>query len=171
MVINEITVVRIFIRNKSSTIITKIPPSYKDFWTLSIELLIKRDWRKISVVTFTSLGNTFCKSSKDLSNLPVRSRVLVLGCLVTVNNIPALPRSEASPILGALAPILTSAIFSSVMGTSSTFLITALRRASTLLVDNTPRTINSFPNSYKTPPAAFWFISFTTSMTSFKPIP
>ena len=31
MVINEITVVRIFIRNKSSTIITKIPPSYKDF--------------------------------------------------------------------------------------------------------------------------------------------
>ena len=42
MVISEIMVVRTFIRKRSSTITTKIPPSYRDFCTLSIELLIKR---------------------------------------------------------------------------------------------------------------------------------
>ncbi len=40
---SEIMVVRQFIRNMNSTMITNIAPSIKDFFTLSIELSMKRD--------------------------------------------------------------------------------------------------------------------------------
>ena len=41
-VTNEINVVRTFARNRKSTITTKIPPSKSDFFTLPMELSIKR---------------------------------------------------------------------------------------------------------------------------------
>ena len=115
-VTNEITVVRTFARNRNSTITTKIPPSNKDFCTFPIELSIKRLCRKMSVLTFTSGGRFFCKSSKDASNLSVNSSVLVAGCLVTVNNTAALPRSDAVPSLGNFAPMCTSAMSSNRIG-------------------------------------------------------
>ena len=43
----DMMVVRQFIRNMNSTMITKIAPSIKDFFTLSIELSMNLDWRKI----------------------------------------------------------------------------------------------------------------------------
>src|SRR5574344_1242814 len=42
IVIKDIVVVLIFIKKKKSTITTKMVPSYNDFFTLSIELFIKR---------------------------------------------------------------------------------------------------------------------------------
>ena len=45
IVTNDITVVRTFIKKIKSTITTKIPPSYNDFCTLSIEFSINLDCR------------------------------------------------------------------------------------------------------------------------------
>ena len=155
IVTSEITVVRAFIKKITNMITTKIPPSYKDFCTLLIELSMKRAWRKISVEIFTSAGNVCCNSARDSSSLSVKSSVLVAGCLVIVINTAGLPSFEAIPSLGALSPICTSAMFSKSMGISLTVLMTALPNAETLLVESTPRMIYSFPYSYKTPPAAF----------------
>ena len=146
-VTSEITVVRTFARNRNRTITTKIPPSKSDFFTLPIEFSMKRLWRKISVDTFTSAGRFFWRSFREASSLSVSSRVLVAGCLVTVISTAGLPRSEAVPSFGALGPIFTSAMSSSVTGKVFTVFTTALPSSSTLGVESTPRTIYSFPNS------------------------
>ena len=146
-VTREISVVRTLAKNRKSTMTTKIPPSKRDFFTLPIELSIKRLWRKISVETLTSAGKFFCKSCREASNLSVSSSVLVAGCLVTVMSTAGLPRSEAVPSFGALGPTFTSAMSSSVTGKLFTVFTTALPSSSTLVVESTPRTIYSLPNS------------------------
>ena len=146
-VTNEISVVRTFARNRNRTITTKIPPSKSDFFTLPIELSIKRLWRKMSVDTFTSGGRFFWRSFNEVSNLSVNSSVLVAGCLVTVISTAGLPRSEAVPSFGAFGPMVTFAISSSVTGKLFTVLTTALPSCPVCVVDSTPRTIYSFPNS------------------------
>ena len=110
------TVVRTLARKRISTMTTKIPPSTSDFFTLPMELSMKRLWRKMSVETCTSGGRFFCKSFSEASSLAVRSRVLVAGCLVTVSSTAGLPRSEARPNLGVCAPMRTSATSSSKTG-------------------------------------------------------
>ena len=146
-VTSEMTVVRTLARNRKRTITTKIPPSNSDFFTLPIELSMKRLWRKISVDTFTSAGRFFCKSFKEASNLSVSSSVLVAGCLVTVSNTAGFPRSEAVPNFGALGPIATSAISSSNTGTPLILFTTAFPNWSALSVESTPRTMYSLPYS------------------------
>jgi len=135
---SEIRVVRAFIRKKNSTITTKMAPSNKDFWMLLMELLMKRDCRKMSVEMRTSAGRVFCSSCMEASSLSVSSSVLVFGCLVTVTSTAGLPFSEARPNLGALAPICTSAMSDRVMGRSLTVLTTALPISSTWVVASTP---------------------------------
>ena len=62
----EMIVVRKFIRKKNRTMMTNRAPSKRAFWMLSMELLIKRDWRNISVEICTSVGSVFCSSCKDV---------------------------------------------------------------------------------------------------------
>ncbi len=144
---NEMTVVRKFIRKKNSTTITNSAPSNSACCILWIELLIKRDWRKISVEIRTSAGSVFCKSCMEASSLSVNSRVLVAGCLVTVTNTAGFAFSEASPNLGALLPIRMSAISESMTGISLTVLTTAFPNSSVWVVAITPCTMYSLPYS------------------------
>ena len=144
---SEMIVVRTFIKKKKRTIITKTDPSNKAFWILLIELSINRDWRNMSVETCTSAGRVFCSSCKETSNFSVNSSVFVDGCLVTVIKTAGLPFSEASPSLGALAPIRTSATSEIKSGTSLMVLITALPISSGWVVAITPWTMYSLPYS------------------------
>ena len=114
----------------------------------------------------TSAGIFFCNSSIEESSFSVRSRVLVLGCLVTVSKTAGLARTEAVPNLGALSPIFTSATSPINTGTPSTRFTTALAIASTSVVATAPRTMYSLPYSYKIPPLAFRFISRAALRTS-----
>ncbi|CCY36416.1 unknown [Tannerella sp. CAG:118] len=152
---NEIIVVLRFIRNRNNTIITKNAPSNNDFCILSIELSMKRDCLNTSFEICTSGGIDFCKSIIDASNALVKSNVLVFGCLVTVTKTAGFPFSEANPNLGALFPICIVAISSNRIGTLFSIFTIDLESSSVLLVDSIPRTIYSFPNSYKIPPLAF----------------
>ncbi len=145
---SEITVVRQFIRNMNSTMITKIAPSIKDCFTLSNELSMKRDWRNIRELTLTSAGRLAFSSSKALSSLPVSASVLVLGCFVTVSSTAGFPSLEATPRTGVFGPMRTSATASSVIGSPfSDVLTTAFFISSKSLVDRRPRTIYSLPYS------------------------
>ena len=143
----EMIVVRKFIRKKNRTMMTNRAPSKRAFWMLSMELLIKRDWRNISVEICTSVGSVFCSSCKEASSLSVNSSVLVEGCLVTVTKTAGFPFSEATPSFGVLAPICTVAISEMRIGTSLTVLTTALPNSSVWVVDSTPCIIYSFPYS------------------------
>ena len=144
----EMMVVRQFIRNMNSTIITNIAPSIKDFFTLSIELSMNLDWRKICELILTSAGRFALSSPSALSSLPVRAKVLVFGCLVTVSSTAGLPSLEATPRTGVLGPIRTSAIASNVIGKPfSEVFTTAFFSSSISLVDRRPRTIYSLPYS------------------------
>ena len=91
MVTSDMTVVRTFIRKIKRTTTTNTAPSTRAFFTLSILLSMKRDWRYTSVERRTSAGRVFSKSSSVRSISAVRSRVLVLGCLVTVIITAGLP--------------------------------------------------------------------------------
>ena len=145
---SEITVVRQFIRNMNSTMITKIAPSIKDCFTLSNELSMKRDWRNIRELTLTSAGRLAFSSSNALSSLPVRASVLVLGCFVTVSSTAGFPSLEATPSTGVFGPMRTSATASSVIGSPfSEVFTTAFFSSSMSLVDRRPRTIYSLPYS------------------------
>ena len=145
---NEITVVRQFIRNMNSTMITKIAPSIKDCFTLSNELSMKRDWRNIWELTLTSAGRLAFSSSNALSSLPVSASVLVLGCFVTVSSTAGFPSLEATPSTGVFGPMRTSATASSVIGSPfSEVFTTAFFSSSISLVDRRPRTIYSLPYS------------------------
>ena len=145
---SEITVVRQFIRNMNSTMITKIAPSIKDCFTLSNELSMKRDWRNIRELTLTSAGRLVFSSSNALSSLPVRASVLVLGCFVTVSSTAGFPSLEATPSTGVFGPMRTSATASSVIGSPfSEVFTTAFFSSSISLVDRRPRTIYSLPYS------------------------
>ena len=155
MVTSEIRVVRAFIRKINRMITTKTAPSISDRRMLPIELSINRDCRKISVATCTSRGIVFCNSAMEASSFRVRSSVLVCGCFVTVSNTAGLARCDATPSFGIFAPIRTSATSPSKSGTSPTRFNTAFERASTSLVEITPRMMYSFPYSYNTPPDAF----------------
>ena len=135
---SEITVVRIFIRNRNRTITTKKLPSNRLFFTLLIELSIKRLWRNMSVETCTSAGRFFCKSAIIASNFSVKSIVLVFGCLVTVINTAGFARSEAVPSFGLLLPIFTVAIFSNKTGKSPTIFTTPFPISSAFAVERTP---------------------------------
>ena len=125
-VTSEMTVVRTLARNRNKTMTTKMPPSKSDFFTLLMELSMKRLWRKMSVDTFTSGGRFFCRSFSEASSLSVSSNVLVEGCLVTVISTAGFPLSEAVPSLGAFGPIRTSAMSSSSTGTLLMLFTTAL---------------------------------------------
>ena len=144
---SEITVVRIFIRKRKRTITTKKLPSNRLFFTLLIELSMKRLWRKISVETCTSDGKFFCKSATIASSLSVRSIVLVFGCLVTVISTAGLARSEAVPSFGLLPPIFTVATFSKRTGKSPTVFTTPFPISSALAVERTPRMMYSLSYS------------------------
>ena len=125
-VTSEMTVVRTLARNRNKTMTTKMPPSKSDFFTLLMELSMKRLWRKMSVDTFTSGGRFFCRSFSEASSLSVSSNVLVEGCLVTVISTAGFPLSEAVPSLGAFGPIRTSAMSSSSTGALLMLFTTAL---------------------------------------------
>ena len=143
---SEMRVVRQFIRKIKSTRTTNRPPSSRDFLTFPIEASMKRDWRKISVLMWTSAGREEPISASSRSSLRVSSRELVLGCLVTVRRTAGLPSFEATPRMGVLAPILTSAMASSVTGRPlAVVLTTAFCSAQMSPVARTPRTIYSFP--------------------------
>ena len=114
--VNEITVVRKFIKKKKSTTTTNTAPSSKALRILPIELSMKRDCRKISVDTLTSPGSVRCKSRIDSSTRSVSSSVFVFGCFVTVTNTAGFPRSDANPSFGAFAPTCTRATSAKVMG-------------------------------------------------------
>ena len=144
---SEMMVTRPFMRKKNSTITTKIAPSHSDLEMLSIELSIKRDCLKISVEICTS-GNVFCNSSRVWSSCSVSSIVLVDGCFVTVIRTAGQPRSEATPSLGDLPPMTTSATSLRTMGFPvSESLINPLAISSTSRSATMPRTTYSLPYS------------------------
>ena len=70
--------------------------------TFPIEASMKRDWRKISVLMWTSAGREEPISASSRSSLRVSSRELVLGCLVTVRRTAGLPSFEAYSQNGGL---------------------------------------------------------------------
>ena len=116
MVTSEMMVVRTFMRNTKSTMTTKMAPSMRERFTLSMELLMKRSWRYTSVVSTTSEGSSRLISSSVASSFFVSSSVLVLGCLVTVRMTAGSVRNEATPNLGRWSPTLTSAMSESLIG-------------------------------------------------------
>ena len=124
---------------------TNMAPSKSEFCTLSIELSMKRDWRKMSVETFTSRGRFFCRSARASSSFSVSSMVPVSGCLVTVRSTAGRPFSEARPSLGCWAPTRTSAMSERRIGVPSALLTTARPIWATSSVETTPRTMYSLP--------------------------
>ena len=165
-VTRDMTVVLTFARKRKSTTTTKSAPSKREFFTLSIELSMNLDWRKMSVETCTSGGRFFSRSCNAASSFSVSSIVPVSGCFVTVSRTAGLPFSEARPSLGWLEPTFTSATSSNVTGAPSTVFITALDISFTSSVETTPLTIYSLPYSYITPPLTLLFIFLVTAMTS-----
>ena len=147
MVTREITVVLTFIRKRKSTIITKRPPSNRDFLILSMELSMNLCWRKMSVYISMSEGIWPRISSIASSSLAVSSMVLASGCLVTVISTAGSPLCEAVPSFGVLSPILISAMSERVIGASPSSLTTVWPMASTSEVDRTPRMMYSLPYS------------------------
>ena len=165
--ISEMTVVRKFIRKMNRMMMTNIAPSISDFWMLSIELSMNRDWRKMSVETWMSDGRLSRISSSVLSRFSVSSSEFVLGCLVTVISTAAFPRSEAIPKRGNLAPTRTSATSSSMTGMpSGDVRMTALPICFGSVVERMPRTMYSLPYWFRIPPFALRLISSTTVMIS-----
>ena len=148
MEIREMIVVLQFIRNMNNTMTTKMPPSISDFFTLSMELRMNFDWRKISELTFTSAGIFTCSSLRADSSFVSSCKVLTLGCLVTVRTIAGFPSLEATPRRGVLGPIFMSAIASRVIGFPLPVVFTtAFFISSMSLVERTPLTIYSLPYS------------------------
>lgn len=144
---SEMRVTRPFMRKKKSTTTTNRAPSHSEWAMLSMELSIKRDCLKMSVDICTS-GSVFCSSARVLSSCSVSSSVLVAGCLVTVMSTAGQPRSDATPSLGDLLPITTSATSLSTMGSplsenlTNPLAMSLASRSATM-----PRTTYSLPYS------------------------
>ena len=142
-VTREMTVVRALARKRARMMVTKRAPSSNESFTLPILLSMKRDWRKMSVFTFTSGGKVAFISSSERSIRSVSSRVPVCGCFVTVISTAGFPSTEAHPILGSCAPMRTSAMSFRVTGTVPIRFTTACPISSTRVVDTMPRTMYS----------------------------
>ena len=119
------------------------------------------------MLTLTSAGSEGLSDAMAESSCVVRSSVLMDGCLVTVSSTAGRPDTEASPVLGLLAPSLMSATSANTMGWLAALrLITACAISLVLVVDSTPRTMYSLPCSYSTPPVALRFMLRTAVITS-----
>ena len=113
-----------------------------------------------------SAGSCVWISAIALSSRSVSSSEFVLGCLVTVIRTAGLPRSEATPIFGVLAPVRTSATCSSRIGLPPAVLTTAFPMSSAEVVESMPRMMYSLPYWFSTPPFELRLRSFTTFITS-----
>ena len=144
MATKEMAVVLTFIKKRKSTTMTKRLPSTKLFFTLLMELSMKRLCRKMSVEMCTSAGRLFWRSARLASSFSVSSRVLVFGCFVTVMRTAGFAFSDAKPSFGLLPPIWTVAMSRSRTGTlPGNDLTTPFASSSAFAVDKTPRIMYS----------------------------
>ena len=151
MATNEITVVRLFIKNSASTTTTIKAPSRSAKVTLSMELSIKSAWRNKNFGDVRPGGNCRPRSAIASSTSAVSAKVSAVGCFCTDKITAGCPWYPASPRFTAAAMPMFATCCNCTGGLPSTDTNNDFRSARSLLRPNW-RIKYSCPATCKKPP-------------------